>query len=129
MRIPRFGEIRKSAQSNYQQMFPNIAGQMVQQTWLELPFHNNNIRLHEFVLMPDHVHGIIEISGLHSGHGVSEIVRQFKTFSARKINTIQKSQGEKIWQRGFHDHIIRNEIAYSNITKYIRNNPEKNNCP
>ena len=42
-------------------------------------------------------------------HGIPEIVRQFKGFSARRINAIRNTQGQTIWQRSYYDHIIRNE--------------------
>lgn len=121
MRMHLFGEIVYGA-SKLAQMHSNEFGEAVQQTWLDLPRHNANITLHEFVLMPNHVHGIIQID-IDNGHGVTEIVRQFKAFSSRRINVIRNSYGEKIWQRGFHDNIIRNRHAYLRITGYIKTNP------
>ncbi len=55
-------------------------------------------------------------------HGLPEIVRALKTFSARKINELN-THGEKIWQRNYWEHIIRNEQSYERIADYIINNP------
>lgn len=127
-RVHLFGKIvgagSEPAQSKVSaRMHPNELGIAVRNTWLGLIAHNPNIKLHEFVLMPNHVHGVIEIISDDAGHGLAEIIRQFKTFSARKINAVRNSPGEKVWQRGFHDHIIRNRDAYLRITGYIRTNP------
>ncbi len=54
---------------------------------------------------------------------LSEIVRGFKTFSARKINKSQNSEGIPFWQPGFYDHIIRDVLSLEEIRKYIQNNP------
>ena len=58
-------------------------------------------------------------------HGLPEIVRALKTFSARHINETRKTPGTKIWQRNYWEHIIRNENEYRRITQYIINNPKK----
>lgn len=59
-----------------------------------------------------------------SAHPLSEIIRGFKTFSARRINSLQHSAGFPLWQRGYYDHIIRTEQALGNIRNYIRRNPQ-----
>ena len=54
---------------------------------------------------------------------LSEIVRQFKTFSARRINEKRGTPGIRVWQRNYWEHIIRNDEDYENISAYIINNP------
>ena len=56
-------------------------------------------------------------------HGLSEIVRALKTFSARKINKKRNQTGTSIWQRSFHDHIIRNDTKLTKLREYILYNP------
>lgn len=56
---------------------------------------------------------------------LSEIIRQFKTFSARRINEIRGLQGISVWQRNYYEHIIRHQNAYENITNYIETNPAR----
>ena len=130
-RINVFGKIVNG------QMILNENGKIVEQTWLDLPNHNPHIRPDIFCIMPNHIHTIIEITvpvGAGSkpaqntpsiNHKLSEIVRQFKTFSSRRINQLSGKQGKPIWQRNYYEHIIRNEISYNNICWYIMNNPQK----
>jgi putative transposase len=101
-------------------------GQIVYNCWFDLPNHYSNIILDEFVVMPDHVHGIIIIqnhSDRKTKHGLSEFVRAFKSFSSRRINELRKSHYPETWQPRFHDHIIRSNNELNRIRKYIRNNP------
>ncbi|MCL1969580.1 MAG: transposase, partial [Bacteroidetes bacterium] len=62
-------------------------------------------------------------TGESKTHGLSEIVRALKTFSARKINEMRNTCGEKLWQRNYYEHIIRNDKSYQYIADYIINNP------
>ena len=56
-------------------------------------------------------------------HGLPEIIRAFKSFSARRINRQRRTDGIPVWQRNYYEHIIRNEREMDNITKYIETNP------
>ena len=132
-------------------MYMNEYGLMVQQCWDDLPNHYPNLRLDEFVVMPNHVHGIMIIdnvgvvetgfkpvstggdgiveTGLKPvstmrNHGLFEFVRALKTFSSRKINEVRGTVGHPIWQTRFWDRIIRDEQALHQIRIYIRNNPQ-----
>ena len=58
----------------------------------------------------------------NNAYPLSEIIRGFKTFTARKINIYQNTPGKPFWQLRFHDHIIRNEKALNHIREYIGNN-------
>ncbi len=123
-------------------------GETVQFNWNILPKRYPNVELDAFIVMPNHVHGIIVLKGnglegagkisLSAGksefsvkpaptkskvYGLSEIVRGFKTFSARRINQIRSQAGVPMWQRGYYEHIIRNEESLTAISKYIINNP------
>lgn len=115
-------------------MAVNATGKIVEKCWNDL---SNHYRCHLdfFVVMPNHIHGIIIIPEFHVDaglkpastetkyHGLTEIMRGFKTFSARRINELPDSLGEIIWQRSFYDHIIRDERGLENIRQYINNNP------
>ncbi len=148
------------------EMVLNEFGNMVLFSWNDLVNHVAGIELDEFVIMPNHVHGIVVIVGDGSlgaglepaltvgagsepaptgnvGHTgtiarpapartdadrakrqpLSEIVRQFKTFSARRINEKRGTPGIRVWQRNYWEHIIRNDEDYGNISAYILNNP------
>jgi REP element-mobilizing transposase RayT len=56
-------------------------------------------------------------------HGLPEIVRAFKSFSARRINRLRRTDGIPVWQRNYYEHIIRNDRELDNITRYIESNP------
>ena len=118
----------------------NEFGHIVQSTWQDLVNHIAGIELGEFVIMPNHIHGIITIVGAGSEPAptgaeltiakpkqtpLSEIVRQLKTFSARRINLARNTPGEPVWQRNYFEYIIRNEKAYLEITQYIVDNPSQ----
>jgi len=134
-------------------MICNDAGQFVEKCWAEIPTHFPNIILHEFSILPDHIHGIIEIAdpGINSRTvGVDEMLSKnawknnFLTEGKIKFTSPSKSLGsvirgfkigvtkwfkenntnlEKVWQRDYFDEIIRDFQAYQNITNYIKNNP------
>jgi len=115
----------------------NQYGVIAYQYWKNIPKHFPNINLDEFVIMPNHVHGIVIINNVRpvpvgtglkpvpttkSPHSLSEIIRGFKTFSSRRINET-KPPINYHWQRSFYDHIIRNESSCAKIREYITNNP------
>ena len=135
-RLPLFGQI---ADGN---MAANRLGAVVEDSWAVIPNHYHNISLDAFVLMPNHAHGVIIIehgtSGLGAGfkpalpttmtskrHGIPEVVRAFKTFSARRINKMRSNAGKPVWQRGFYDHVIRSENELNIVRTYILDNPRK----
>jgi putative transposase len=101
----------------------NDYGEMVQFSWNDLVNHITGIELGSFVVMPNHVHGIIVI--VEQTKRLPEIIRQFKTFSARRINEKRGTPGEPVWQRNYYEHIIRDEISYNQIALYIANNPTR----
>ncbi|MCK9295183.1 MAG: hypothetical protein M0P70_08855 [Desulfobulbaceae bacterium] len=127
------------------QMALNEFGEIVQYTWDDLPNHIAGIELDAFVIMPNHIHGIIVITGAGlkqkeragleqkeraglepapTGTRIlPEIVRQLKTFSARRINRKRVTPGLPVWQRNYYEHIIRNEDNLNRIREYIANNP------
>lgn len=132
------------------QMILNPIGKIVKQCWEETPNIRPNVALHQFVVMPNHFHAIVEITHrrgeLHSPNDnlspdnknnlnetqkgvfntplrspsqtLGAIVRGFKS-------VVSKNAGFSVWQRNYHEHIIRNEQSYFKISEYIENNPLK----
>ena len=81
-----------------------LVGTIVQQTWDDLPTHYSGINLDAFIVMPNHVHGIIILADeSERRHAIPEIVRGFKTFSARRVNERGGRRGA-LWQRGYYEH-------------------------
>ena len=97
----------------------------MQQTWDHLPTHDHGIDLDAFIVMPNHVHGIIILADrTERCHAIPEIVRGFKTFSARRVNERAGTRGVR-WQRRNYEHVIFNEKALDRIRAYIANNPAR----
>ena len=109
-------------------MILNENGTIVENTWFDLPNHNSNIGLDAFIIIPNHAHAINPVGGgpkpaPTEGIPLSEIVRQLKTFSAKRINNRRNTQGTPVWQRNYYEHIIRDEDELNKIREYIKNNP------
>jgi putative transposase len=103
----------------------NQIGMLVKQTWDNLPTHYDGIDLDAFIVMPNHVHGIIILADQPAMRcGIPEIVRGFKTVSARRVNEREGRRGA-LWQRGYYEHVIRNEKALNRIRDYIASNPAR----
>lgn len=111
-------------------------GKIVTACWQDLVRHYPHVILDEFVVMPNHVHGIIVLSDVGAGvgaglrpaptnefkrHGVPEIVRAFKSFSARRINALRAMDDQPVWQRNYYEHIIR-DGELDKIREYVRTN-------
>ena len=124
----------------------NEFGEIVRLTWEDLPNHVANIVLDAFVVMPNHAHGVIFITdSVVVGAGsepaptepaptqhtqprrypLPEIIRQFKTFSARRINELRGTPGISVWQRNYYEHIIRDDESLNRIRRYILENPQR----
>jgi REP element-mobilizing transposase RayT len=90
----------------------------------KLPQHYTTVALDGFVVMPNHVH-VILILQEHSEQqpNLSHIVRNYKAGVTRTTRRELDTVPSVLWQRRFHDHIIRNDAAYSRIREYVQNNP------
>jgi putative transposase len=111
----------------------NTVGDIARSHWQQLPQHHPNIIMDESIVMPNHLHGIIILESSTDGTKlISEIIRGFKTFSAKAINKERGLRGVPVWQRNYYDRIIRNELELDRVRQYITNNPynwdtDKNN--
>ena len=137
------------------------AGRLVEAVWDGLPAYYRQVTLDAFVVMPDHVHGVIvfkdrplpaelesEVGPAPEGvsvgsrpedgrvrdaaptkrrasrrRGLSEVVRGFKSMSGRRLNALRGTPGVAVWQRGFYEHVVRNEEDLNRIRQYIVENP------
>lgn len=109
------------------QMDLNQFGQIVENRILWLAEQYKYVVLHNYVIMPNHVHAIIEInSSLVKDtkiKSLSQLVGAFKTTSSKHIHLAGYEEFK--WQRSFYDNIIRNNRAFQNISNYIDSNPDK----
>jgi len=127
-----FGDIKNG------KMYLNHLGALACHCWLEIPQHFDYIGLDEFVIMPNHVHGILWIlsapetldkdrrfGNIVKG-SISSIIRSYKASVTKRINEICNIKGVSlVWHGRFYEHIIRDEKALYNIRKYIQENPLK----
>jgi REP element-mobilizing transposase RayT len=132
-----FGEVADS------EMRSNDWGRIVAACWNSISGYFPDAGLDAFVVMSNHVHGIIVIggddsvgvkhsrsltdasplpNGTQSG-SLAAIVQNFKSVSTRKINAMRGMAGVPVWQRNYYEHIVRNAADLHRIREYIANNP------
>lgn len=99
-------------------MKPNALGRTAEAHWQNLSRVFPGIRLDTFALMPDRIHGIIEIEE-GSPHGIAAILRTFKSFSAREINKMRQTPGDMIWQQSHDERVLHTGSALAETQAYI----------
>jgi REP element-mobilizing transposase RayT len=108
----------------------------VDDAWHLLAQHNPNIRLDTYVVMPNHIHGILFIDGPRRGGSrtaptgapvktkpLGRLVGSFKVMSTKAVNILRDTPGVPLWQRNYYERIIRNTAELARIRQYIRDNP------
>lgn len=85
-------------------------------------FENQRYELGDFVVMPNHVHLLI---APRDEWELETLMQSLKRYCARQINAALKRKDTSLWQKGFYDHIVRNEAELQRCREYIRLNPEK----
>ena len=133
-RMPLFGDVVD------EEMRSNESGQIAEKVWREIPDHFDKVVIDAFVVMPNHIHGIIVIvddhvgarhaSPLHRARQPSKgtlgtIVGSYKSAVSKQVNEHRGTTGVPVWQRNYYEHVIRNETALHDIRHYIIHNPAK----
>jgi REP element-mobilizing transposase RayT len=127
-------------------------GEILRQEWLKTAEIRSNVELHEdeFIIMPNHLHGIIWINAVGAtskvgatcqvaptstiaiaptrsrtliSNSLGAIIGQFKTVTTKRINSLRDAKGLHVWQRNYYEHILRNQRDLENICNYIAANP------
>ncbi len=128
----------------------NDVGRIVADSWQWLAEQYDHVLLDQYVIMPNHTHGIIIITDAgqcrrggsrtarvrttpKTGHRhptpssppkpIGRLIGAFKTVSTKRMNALRATAGKKLWQRNYWDHIVRNEPELQRIREYIQNNP------
>ena len=151
-----FGEIVEG------DMVLNEAGRMIEKWYIKLEEKFQNISNHEMVIMPNHIHFIVEIKYEYQGqtHGsaptqnnmsnlvgadpcvrpfdpcvrpnilLGDVVQWFKTMTTNTYIKMVKNGtlppfNKRIWQRNYHEHVVRDDMDYVRLATYIENNPLK----
>lgn len=104
-------------------MHLNPFGKVAEQCLCQIPVIFQGISVDKYVVMPNHVHAIIIIDDTSKkSASLTTVIGQYKSAVSRRIH--EAAPGLKIWQRSFHDHIIRSEKQYEKIWNYIEGNPQ-----
>ena len=125
----------------------NQYGRIARDCWIQLPEHFSTVQLDAYVIMPDHMHGIVVITDIGSNVGpqhaaalhskpsrhypmvrpgsLGAIIRSFKSAVTRNINRASLQDPFPIWQYRYNERIIRDEPELNRIRRYILNNPKK----
>ena len=121
----------------------NENGKIVKSEWLKTEEIRDNVSTDEFIIMPNHLHGILFIDepadrrgtvhraptaerfGQPTSNSIPTIIRSFKATVTKQINEGRNTPGLPVWQRGFYDRIVRNDDELNRIREYIVYNPLK----
>jgi REP element-mobilizing transposase RayT len=126
----------------------NPFGQIAATCWREIPDHFQRVILDKFIIMPNHVHGIlflVDTASVGTQHAASlhesrpggvtlnnvkprslpAIIRSYKSAVAKSLNAIRCSPGAPVWQGRYYDHIIRSEHSLNLIREYVMYNPAR----
>jgi REP element-mobilizing transposase RayT len=123
-------------------MILNNAGRFANKCWLEIPEHFPHVALDEFIVMPNHIHGIINIDTINNvgvqnleplrkqnkyqqiiPKSIGSMIRGFKIGVTKWFR--KNTNVYNVWQRNYYEHIIRNEKELNKIRGYIINNQWK----
>jgi REP element-mobilizing transposase RayT len=124
------------------QMRSNAMGNIVADCWQAIPRHFQMVELDAWVAMPNHFHGIAWIADVGATHAspvlgnaspvrtsgpprwsLGAIIGSFKSAATKRINALRGTPGTPVWQRNYHEHIIRGDESLNRIRQYILDNP------
>ena len=125
------------------QMRCNTFGQIAHEEWWLGEKKRSDIQLDAWTVMPNHVHGIVGILpgprgtarraptvfprsfGKAVAGSLSTLVGAYKSAVARHINKVRGTPGQEVWQRGYYEHVVRNDDELKHIHEYILANPQR----
>jgi len=127
----------------------SVFGKIVEDEWHKTKQMRQGVDLDAFIVMPNHIHGIIVLMGIPistdrsrgtmhraptpqfeqfgrpTANSIPTIIRGIKSSVTQRINHIRGTPGQPVWQRNYYEHVIRNEIDLVKTREYIQNNPLK----
>ena len=117
-------------------------GEIVRACWIEIPEHFPNVKVESYVVMPNHLHGILtidtklpdanlrdkppltsELFGRPVPKSIPTIIRSFKSAASKRARESGLMTAGSIWQRGYFERVLRNTREYVDVTNYILQNP------
>jgi len=122
-------------------MHLNKCGEIVNECFQAIAKHFENTAVDEFIVMPNHIHGIVVILDVGARHAVpvpspqrfgkpiasslATIVGSFKSATTRQINELRQTPAFSVWQRNYYEHVIRDERSLRRIREYTAGNPAR----
>lgn len=115
---------------------PTACGKIAEEILKMIPEKYPNVSVDKYVIMPDHIHMLLRIDNVGDGFPVPQgrrnasptmgnVIGWYKYQTTKQINMITNTPGEKVFQRSYYDHVIRNQQDYDEAWEYIENNPKK----
>ena len=122
-RIKYFGEVENNI------LVSNEAGLMIDKTWSKIPLRFPFIEQHGYIVMPNHFHAIVEITD-KTDIVLGDMIGAFKSLATNSyIKGVHQKNWmpfeNRLWQRNYYEHVIRNEASYVSLSKYMDSNPLK----
>ena len=112
-------------------LHPSHIGWSVSETWHGLPDRFPNLELIAFIAMPDHVHGLLAIvtndDAIQPPPALGRLVNVFKSVANHRVKQLDEGArlSGRLWQRGFHDRVVRSDDEMRQIEWYIKENPAR----
>jgi REP element-mobilizing transposase RayT len=112
-------------------------GEVIESHWHALPRKYPQIELDAFVVIPNHIHGVLWITSVGAGFPrpptnagevrptLGQIIGFYKYQTTKTVNEQRGAAGAKLWQRSYYDHIMRNDHELDAIREYIATNPDR----
>ena len=97
----------------------NSFGRIAEKEILRIPSHYDGVKIDTYVVMPNHIHMIVVLE--NENYDLNQIIAQYKSGVTRNIRSMETDMA--VWQRSYHDHVIRNQESYEKIWLYIESNP------
>ena len=118
--LPVFGQISENV------LIASPWGEIAYDCWSKIPERWSAVKLDEFVIMPNHMHGILvftnEVSATTS---LGNVVNWYKASATKAILRLEGNREVRVWQRNYYEHIVRDDKDLLRIQEYIAANPYK----
>lgn len=81
------------------------------------------IKIENYVIMPNHVHLVVEIEDVEFKISLDDVIGRLKSFTTKRFNQFIQSKNSILWQRSYYDHVVRDQNDCANVLNYIDLNP------
>ena len=121
-RAPIFGHLVGGGLRAAPHVALSSTGTAVEHAILTIPEINPGVECGVYCVMPDHVHLLVVLTGRHGGRPLPEVIKRFKSYTD---HLYREMSGSSLWQRGYYEHVIRNQADFDAAAEYIQTNPAR----